>query len=56
MIWDSCWPLTWSEVNELSRPLLALADIIKVDIQNMEAGRLRAVVEQLGPFGKKLLG
>ncbi len=43
------------EVNELSRPLLALADIIKVDIQNMEAGRLRAVVEQLKPFGKKLL-
>ena len=43
------------EVNELSRPLLALADIIKVDIQNMEADRLRAVVEQLKPFGKKLL-
>ena len=43
------------EVNELSRPLLALADIIKVDIPNMEAGRLRAVVEQLKPFGKKLL-
>ena len=43
------------EVNESSRPLLALADIIKVDIQNMEADRLRAVVEQLKPFGKKLL-
>ena len=43
------------EVSEEYRPLLALADIIKVDVQNMDADRLRVIVEQLKPFGKKLL-
>ena len=43
------------EVSEAHRPLLALADIIKVDIQNLDADRLRVIVEQLKPFGKKLL-
>ncbi|WP_301101755.1 EAL domain-containing protein [Propionivibrio sp.] len=36
-------------------PLLALVDIIKVDIMKMDADRLRVVVAQFIPFGKKLL-
>ena len=43
------------QVDEAYHPLLALADIIKVDIQYMDADRLRALVDQLKPFGKKLL-
>ena len=43
------------EFDEACRSLLALADVIKVDIQNMDADRLAAVVRELKPFGKKLL-
>ena len=43
------------QVDEAYAPLLALADIIKVDILGMDTDRLRALVDQLKPFGKKLL-
>jgi EAL and modified HD-GYP domain-containing signal transduction protein len=43
------------EMNEQYRPLLELADIIKVDVMNMDEGRLRTLVAELKPFGKRLL-
>ena len=43
------------EISEANRPLLALADIIRIDIMKMDAGRLHALVAELKPFGKKLL-
>ena len=43
------------EISDANRPLLALADIIKVDIMKIDAGRLPALVAELKPFGKKLL-
>jgi len=43
------------EVAEENRPLLALADIIKVDIMKLDADQLRALVDELRCFGKKLL-
>ena len=43
------------EVDAAYRPLLALADIIKVDITAMDAERLRSLVNQLKRFGKRLL-
>ena len=42
-------------IDETYRPLLELAEIIKVDILGMETGQLQALVAQLRPFGKKLL-
>ncbi|MEI7612435.1 MAG: EAL domain-containing protein [Betaproteobacteria bacterium] len=43
------------QVDEQSRPLLALADIIEVDIMRIDADRLAALVAELKTFGKKLL-
>ncbi len=43
------------EIDEAYRPLLALADIIKVDILKLDAGRLRELVTELKTFGKQLL-
>ena len=43
------------EVEEAYRPLFELAEIIKVDVLGVDAGRLAALVGQLRPFGKKLL-
>jgi c-di-GMP-related signal transduction protein len=43
------------EISEANRPLLALADIIRIDIMKMDVGRLHALVAELKPFGKKLL-
>ena len=43
------------QVEEAYRPLLELAEIIKVDVLGMEASHLTALVQQLKPFGKKLL-
>jgi len=43
------------ELAEAYRPLLELADIIKVDIMKIDAGRLPALVTKLKPLGKKLL-
>ncbi|MFZ4538386.1 EAL and HDOD domain-containing protein [Propionivibrio sp.] len=43
------------QVDEAYRPLLALADIIKVDITALDADRLCALVTELKTFGKKLL-
>ena len=43
------------DVGEAYRPLFELAEIIKVDILDVDAGRLAALVGQLKPFGKKLL-
>jgi EAL and modified HD-GYP domain-containing signal transduction protein len=43
------------QVDEAYRPLLALVDIIKVDIMRLDADGLRALVTELKPFGKKLL-
>jgi EAL and modified HD-GYP domain-containing signal transduction protein len=43
------------KLDETYRPLFELADIIKVDVLNVEAGRLTALVAELKPFGKKLL-
>lgn len=37
------------------RPLLALAEIIKVDVKELDDQALRALVAQLKPLGKKLL-
>ena len=44
-----------AEISDANRPLLALADIIKIDIMKMDAGRLPALVAELRPFGKQLL-
>lgn len=41
--------------DESRRPLLELAEIIKIDILNTEPDHLAPLVEQLRPFGKKLL-
>ncbi|MDR0441424.1 MAG: EAL domain-containing protein [Candidatus Accumulibacter sp.] len=43
------------KVDETYRPLLELAEIIKVDVPNVAPGELAALVEELKPFGKKLL-
>ncbi len=43
------------EIDDAYRPLLELADIIKVDILGMDTERLTELVRQLKPFGKKLL-
>ncbi|MDR2788417.1 MAG: EAL domain-containing protein [Candidatus Accumulibacter sp.] len=43
------------EVDDAYRPLFELAEIIKVDVLNVDAGRLASLVEELKPFGKKLL-
>ncbi len=43
------------EIDDSYRPLLELAEIIKVDVLGMDAARLTELVRQLKPFGKKLL-
>ena len=43
------------EIDDSYRPLLELAEIIKVDVLGMDAVRLTELVRQLKPFGKKLL-
>ncbi|MDR0379419.1 MAG: EAL domain-containing protein [Candidatus Accumulibacter sp.] len=43
------------KVDEAYRPLLELAEIIKVDVPNVAPGELAALVEELKSFGKKLL-
>jgi EAL and modified HD-GYP domain-containing signal transduction protein len=43
------------DAGESSRPLFELAEIIKVDVLNVDPGQLSALVAQLKPFGKKLL-
>ena len=43
------------QIDDAHRPLLALADIIKVDIMQMDGDDLRRLVAQLKPFGKRLL-
>ena len=43
------------DVDEAYRPLLELAEIIKVDVLGLDATRLTELVRQLKPFGKKLL-
>ncbi|MEI7431153.1 MAG: HDOD domain-containing protein [Betaproteobacteria bacterium] len=43
------------ELDEARRPLLALADIIKVDISRIDAENLTALVSELKPLGNKLL-
>ena len=43
------------EIDDAHRPLLELADIIKVDVLGLDAERLTGLVRQLKPFGKKLL-
>ena len=43
------------EVDEAYRPLLEMAEIIKVDVLGLYAARLTELVRQLKPFGKKLL-
>jgi EAL and modified HD-GYP domain-containing signal transduction protein len=43
------------EFGEACRPLFELAEIIEVDVQNLDADQLAARVEKLKPFGKKLL-
>jgi len=43
------------ELDDAYRPLLELADIIKVDVLGLDAERLTGLVRQLKPFGKKLL-
>ena len=42
-------------LNDQTRPLLPLADIIKVDIQQVSAEELRSYVAEFRPFGAKLL-
>jgi len=42
-------------LNADTRPLLPLADIIKVDIQQVDADELRSYVAEFRPFGAKLL-
>ncbi|MFB0935479.1 MAG: EAL domain-containing protein [Propionivibrio sp.] len=43
------------EIDDAYRPLLELADIIKVDVLGLDAEQLTGLVKQLKPFGKKLL-
>lgn len=43
------------EITEAARPLLELADIIKVDVLGLETEKLTVLAQQLKPFGKKLL-
>jgi len=43
------------KIDEAYRPLLELAEIIKVDMLDMDAGHLANLVRDLQPFGKKLL-
>ncbi len=43
------------EIDDSYRPLLELAEIIKVDVLGMDSERLTELVRQLKPFGKKLL-
>jgi EAL and modified HD-GYP domain-containing signal transduction protein len=43
------------EASEAYLHLLQLAEIIKIDIQNVDPGKLAALVAQLKPLGKKLL-
>ena len=43
------------DVDEAYRPLLEMAEIIKVDVLGLDAARLTELVRQLKPFGKKLL-
>jgi EAL and modified HD-GYP domain-containing signal transduction protein len=43
------------QVDDAYRPLFELAEIIKVDVLNVDADRLAALVAELKPFGKKLL-
>jgi EAL and modified HD-GYP domain-containing signal transduction protein len=43
------------EASEAYLHLLQLAEIIKIDIQNVDPGKLPALVAQLKPLGKKLL-
>ncbi len=43
------------KVDEAYRPLLEIADIIKVDVLGMAPDQLTELVGQLRPFGKKLL-
>ncbi|MDR2613946.1 MAG: EAL domain-containing protein [Candidatus Accumulibacter sp.] len=43
------------KLDEAYRPLFELAEIIKVDVLNVDAGQLAALVAELKPFGKKLL-
>lgn len=43
------------QASESYRPLLALAEIIKVDVKELDNNALRALVAQLKPLGKKLL-
>jgi len=43
------------ELTDAARPLLELAEIIKVDVLGLDAGKLTTLVQRLKPFGKKLL-
>ena len=43
------------ETNEATHALCALADIIKIDIAQLEPSALRTLVARLKPLGKKLL-
>ena len=43
------------EISDAARPLLELADIIKVDVLGLDAEKLTTLVQRLKPFGKKLL-
>jgi len=43
------------KIDEAYRPLLELAEIIKVDMLGMDPGHLANLVRELQPFGKKLL-
>jgi len=43
------------KIDEAYRPLLQLAEIIKVDVLGLDADQLTGLVRQLKPFGKKLL-
>ena len=42
-------------IDEANRPLLALVDIIKIDILRLDADSLRVLVAELKPLGKALL-
>ena len=44
-----------AHIDDHYRPLLALADIIKIDIQKLDVDSLHALVAELKPLGKKLL-
>ncbi len=43
------------ELTDAARPLLELAEIIKVDVLGLDAEKLTTLVQRLKPFGKKLL-